>query len=785
MNLGKSISDIDESLLYQLLVDTSNEGVFIIDNNDVITFCNDRLCELFGYLKEELIGKKRFDFVYEEDVEILKLKKSERIRGIKESYECRFKTRHKTYIWCIVSASPIYDSGMNFIGSFGMVTDINENKQAEIAAKEGERKFRLLAENSSDIISLNTKDGVCKFISAACKRVLGYDPEEMTGHNILNFIHPHDIVKIQQTYSITYAKPINITTTFRVKKKDGGYLWCETTSRMIHNEYDNEVEIQSSTRDITARKLSERQLSETLNSFLAVIETTNDIIWTISAESFRLKTFNSAVRDFFYEAYDVNLSTGMKIEEIFPPTIIPQWYEYYKKALLNGPFSIEYEFKKENGIVELSFHPIVNIGNNIDVLVIGKNITERINSQKALIKSEEKYRLLFENMTAGFSLFEILFDSFNQPYNAKLIEFNQAFQSIFDISAEYIIGKTIKHVNPFFTKNWVKRLGEVALSGNSVSLVEYIPSLKKYFDIWIFRHADYHVALILTDITERKRAEIELENHRLNLEKIISERTSKIEEVNQLLHAEIEKVKAAEEKVLSALAKERELNELKTRFISMTSHEFRTPLTAILSSADLLELYGRKWSDEKNFKHTNQIRRSVKYMTELLDDVLTIGRVESGKITFSPVKVPLFNLCSEIFENAKLKATEKHKFEFIFNAEVKDYLLDEKLLSQMLTNILINSIKYSPMGGRISFSISNDYNRLIFIIEDEGIGIAEGELKNLATPFYRGRNVSTIPGTGLGLAIVKNSVEMHSGELLIESKLDFGSVFTITIPIRN
>ena len=343
------------------------------------------------------------------------------------------------------------------------------------------------------------------------------------------------------------------------------------------------------------------------------------------------------------ETYGIDIEPGMKVEELIQANKVSQWYNFYANALLNGPFTIEYEFEKASDIVELTFHPVVSLGNNIDVLVFGKNITERINAKKALQQSEKKYRLLFENMTTGFGLFQVLFDPYNRPYNAIVTELNQAFQNIFNVSADEILGKNIKNVNASLKNRWVKILGDVVLNGYSRAFVDYIPSLDKFLDVWVFKHQDDHAAVIMSDISDRKAAEFELNKHRLHLEDLIKDRTKEIEEVNKLLLAENEKVKAAEERVLSALARERELNELKTRFISMTSHEFRTPLTAILSSADLLELYGRKWSDEKNTKHTNQIRRSVKYMTELLDDVLTIGRVESGKIKFTPSMVQLKN----------------------------------------------------------------------------------------------------------------------------------------------
>lgn len=243
--------------------------------------------------------------------------------------------------------------------------------------------------------------------------------------------------------------------------------------------------------------------------------------------------------------------------------------------------------------------------------------------------------------------------------------------------------------------------------------------------------------------------------------------------------------KLMEEEIKKALDKEKELNELKSRFISTTSHEFRTPLTAILSSADLLEMYGRKWPEEKYYKHTGQIRRSVKYMTELLDDILTISRAESGIDAFSPGYINLHEVCSEVMESVRVKANEKHILRFDSQLGKNYFNLDEKLIRQILSNLLSNAIKYSPDGGMVRLSVSSHAGRLHIDVSDEGIGIAEEEKKNLMLPFYRARNAGTIPGTGLGLSIVKKSVELHGGEIFFDSRLNAGTTFSIIIPLTG
>lgn len=236
--------------------------------------------------------------------------------------------------------------------------------------------------------------------------------------------------------------------------------------------------------------------------------------------------------------------------------------------------------------------------------------------------------------------------------------------------------------------------------------------------------------------------------------------------------------------IKNALESEKELGELKTRFISTASHEFRTPLTAILSSADLLMMHGRSWPEDKYLKHISNIRRSVKYMTELLEDILTMSRADSGKMVFAPEDTDLREVCSEVAEAVRVKATENHILKINCMTDRDYFYIDNKLVKQILSNLLSNAIKYSPSGGTVQLDVDMKDERLLFSVSDEGIGIPDEEKKNLMTPFYRTKNAETIPGTGLGLSIVKKSVELHGGEIYFESRVDKGSIFTVLIPMQ-
>ncbi|GMU87508.1 MAG: hypothetical protein AMXMBFR48_27490 [Ignavibacteriales bacterium] len=232
-----------------------------------------------------------------------------------------------------------------------------------------------------------------------------------------------------------------------------------------------------------------------------------------------------------------------------------------------------------------------------------------------------------------------------------------------------------------------------------------------------------------------------------------------------------------------ALIKEKELNELKSRFISTTSHEFRTPLTSIFSSAELLEHYGNKWPDEKRIYYYKKIQRVVNQLKGLLDDVILIDRVESGKLQFNPQPIRLKAFINDIIEEFSLYKSGLFTFQFKFDCPEDSYRLDEKLLGQIFRNLLSNAYKYSPEGGTIDLSVTEADNLLVIQVTDQGIGISPEDIQRLFTRFFRGNNTAGIEGTGLGLPILKNAVQLHGGIVTVKSTLKKGSTFTVTIPV--
>jgi signal transduction histidine kinase len=232
------------------------------------------------------------------------------------------------------------------------------------------------------------------------------------------------------------------------------------------------------------------------------------------------------------------------------------------------------------------------------------------------------------------------------------------------------------------------------------------------------------------------------------------------------------------------LRKERELIELKERFISMVSHEFRNPLSVILSSSDIVLNYQERLTREKIVDHVRKIHDQSTFMTRLMEDTLTVGQAMAGKLNFDPAPVDLKQFCSALVEEFQLALGTGHVIDYHPSSAPGEVYMDVKLLRHILINLLSNAAKYSPQSEHIDFHLFCLEHDVVFEVRDHGIGIPLKDQSRLFEPFHRAGNTGEIKGTGLGLAIVKDSVELHGGTITFESKEGDGTKFIVRLPSR-
>lgn len=240
----------------------------------------------------------------------------------------------------------------------------------------------------------------------------------------------------------------------------------------------------------------------------------------------------------------------------------------------------------------------------------------------------------------------------------------------------------------------------------------------------------------------------------------------------------------AEDEMRLALAEEKEVNELKSRFVSMVSHELRTPLTVIRTSLELLDRYGHVASAEQQQKYFQRSRMAIAAMNQLIEDVLVLGKAEAGKIEFNPLAVDLSLFCKDLVEEMRMGLEHHHLIAFNISGTCGVAYLDPKLLRSILTNLIANALKYSPARTPVEFDVSCQGTIAMFQVRDQGIGIPEADQPRLFELFHRASNVNTIRGTGLGLAIVQQCVAQLQGEISFNSVEGVGTTFTVRIPLN-
>ena len=400
---------------------------------------------------------------------------------------------------------------------------------------------------------------------------------------------------------------------------------------------------------------------------------------------------------------------------------------------------------------------------------------------------------LFENATEGIIL---------TNGSGNIVMVNPAAERVFGYNASELIGKPVEVLLPDNIKSHHQALREEFYEHPSNRVMGHGRDLygkrkdgskiPVEVSLSFYKRVDeLFVIAFIVDITQRKKIEQnileqqkELEKMATDMRRLNTQLEAKVEERTVILKEALQKLERSQLELSEALDKEKQLSEIKGRFVSMASHEFRTPLSTVLSSASLLSKYTTTEEQDKRNRHVEKIKNSVKHLNDILEDFLSLGKLNEGKVEVQNTKFDLKAFMEDTID--EMKGLLKKDQYFIFQHEgMNTVCSDRKLLKNIIFNLTTNAIKFSDEGAPLELrsKITNDTMQVT--IKDKGIGISEDDLGHLYSSFYRGRNAMNIQGTGLGLHIVKRYVELLSGTIELKSKLGEGSTFCITIPITN
>lgn len=394
--------------------------------------------------------------------------------------------------------------------------------------------------------------------------------------------------------------------------------------------------------------------------------------------------------------------------------------------------------------------------------------------QQETLKSLKKAKKISDDIS------EIVEESLNEIFifdaeTLKFIQVNKGARQNIGYSLEEMKLMTPIDVKPEFDEKKLLEVIEPLRNGSVNELTFETIHLRKNATTYpVEAHLQYSklgeqpvFVAFMSDISQRKEYEHRILMHSEELEKKVIERT--------------EELRASESKLRESYEKEKQLGELKSRFVSMASHEFRTPLSSILSSANLIGRYEKGEQHDKRMKHVNRIESSVRNLTTILNDFLSLEKLESGKVRYSPVKIEIEEYIQHVIDEMGLIAKRDQNI-LHFHQGGKEIFADEHLLKNIIINLLSNGIKYSPEGKNVELHTQYAEGKISIQVKDYGIGIPADDQKLMFTRFFRAHNVVNIQGTGLGLTIVKRYLDLMNGKIWFESKEAEGTTFFIEIP---
>lgn len=644
-----------------------------------------------------------------------------------------------------------------------------------------EENFASIWENSLEGIRIINSEGNIFYVNESYCELVGIREEELIGKP---FFFPYADIngesieklanKIKSQFEEQTLTPFN---KIRVKFKNNRTCCLEITNSFI-NTADGERWLISIFKDTAAKKQSEFESSnygvelqinlkdskafeiKTLsNSDVQerekdisdlILDSIDDVIW-IMDNNFKFTYISPSIKKL--RGFSVEEAMSQSLEESLSENSLREVQNILVStkdldlSLIKEGILVEVQQPCKDGTlvwVEAKTKYIIDCdGKILGVLGISRDISDRKRAEALLIDSKNYLNRIIN--TVGDPLFVK-----DEKYNFVLV--NDAFCKMVNKLKEEIIGKPDYEILDREECDFFHQQGDTLFKTGYENIIEeHFRDSENKKRIVLTRNTLFndtggnkYILGTMRDITELKKTDMML---RLSLEK------------------------------------EQQLNKLKSNFVSMVSHEFRTPLTTILSSSQFLEQYGSDVGEGEKKEIFSNIENGVQKMIALLDDILILGSTESGKFLFLPTETDLNKKCRDIIKEINISTAQKCAINYENLTEIKKFTLDKKLIRQALVNVLSNAVKYSPVNSTVDFIVRTDNDFLVFEIKDCGMGIPAEESSKIFEPFYRASNTENIAGTGLGLAIAKKSIELHSGTISFNSEEGKGTVFILRIPV--
>ncbi|MFN8375026.1 MAG: PAS domain S-box protein [Anaerolineae bacterium] len=609
------------------------------------------------------------------------------------------------------------------------------------------RRVEVILDNSSDGIFFAYSDRGIQQTNRAFNTLLHCTQDDYFNRSVMTLVTPESHALLQSVLDAVMEDEATRHLEIGMMRKDGSVFDAEIG--IAHMKMgEGEEGVVCNLRDISLRKQIESALRSSEAQMRAILDGTYTYIGLLKPDGTLIIANKAALGG-------VGLTDLEQVDgKFYWDTPWWDWNETGRQQIIDGIrragkgefVRFEAEHWTVNGVitVDFSLSPIKDENGQVILLVPeGRDITEKKRAEDSLRQTKNQLQSILDNSAAVIYA--------NDTRN-RLMMVNHQYEKVFNVKSDEVVGSGLGQTLAEETMaQLLANNRQVFETGKTLEFEEQITledGVHTYLSIKSplldESGTPYAICGISTDITERKKAEIELRQ---------------------------------------ALETQKELNELKTRFVSMVSHEFRTPLATIQAASDALKAYMPKMTPEQITNRLDKIQMQIKYMTQLMSDVLTLEQIQVGRLQYQPDHMDLVAFCHDVVD--ELNEDRLPRVMFKATQPQYEFVADERLLRQVLLNLLTNALKYSAETSPVEFDLCIDVNRVILTCRDYGIGIPEKDQVHLFEPFYRASNVGAISGSGLGLVIAKQAVELHNGTLECVSRDGMGTTFTVTFPLNT
>jgi len=732
------------------LLHSATDAVVAIDTEGRVTQWNHGAQRLLGWSAAQALGQPLVDLIVPPEWRqahadgLARYRRTGASQVLHRVMDVQALCRDGRRLAAELSIWPLEDEG-RLLGFGAFLRDVTERREAEERLRQTSERYRQVVENLGEGMGI-IQDGVTVFVNPRAAKLLGRRAEDMVGTPFLEWVHPDDRDEVAARQRRRQAgEEVTPSYELRCVRGDGAVRWMATQASSL--TWEGRPATMTFFADVTEQRAMIDALHRSEERYRLVIEHVGEGMVVVQGERFVFANQRAAAI--------AEMSVAELLEHGYLHRIHPEdraLVDRRRLQRLQGqdvPSRYEIRLAMPDGRVKW-----VDIGVTLvpweggqATLTFFSDISERKRLEARLTRTLDERETILNTSLAGIAFltpqgrFRWANPAMLQLFGATDTVGFSSMERVYLSREDYLrvggeVVRAIEQGLRYRTELPMRRLDGrviwVALSGQAV------------------RPGDLSAGTVWTalDITERKQAE---------------------------------------EDIRQALAQQTELNQLRNQFVSMTSHEFRTPLATILSSVELLRDYGPRISAEEQAELIESVTDSVHRMAGMLDRVLFLGKTEAGMLAYEPQ--PLDPAAWMADEMARLEATEARAPDTRLvwhHAPLPPVAwVDGKLLRHMLDNLVANALKYSPEGGEVRVELTQQAQWLVLRVHDQGLGIPAKDLPHLFASFHRASNVGHIKGTGLGLAIVRHAVELHGGRVEVESQLGRGSCFTVWLPLHT